>query len=182
LEIRSRKFNKKVNIPDVEVPEELKEDYDTGRLNATNSRLYHRKVTSEYLDKLLDRIMYLALVKGCKFSLKFILDRSLKPEPDVIQHKFEGLTGLNNMEKISQAYELTFQALGEGKLDYKQSNDLCKSLTSFSNHLRDTKQIVQITDKIDMLTTAILKICSVSDLQENEELKNVLKDLQNTTY
>ncbi len=178
LTINTKKERGLEFIPDYAMPEELESNSD--ELKSTyNSTLYYQKVTKEFLNSLLTRMQDLAL-KGDHFCIKYFLGRSLRAEPEINQYKFEGLKGLNNLEKISHAFELSFQALGEGKISYKESNDLAKSLTSYSTHLRETKQIVSLTEKIDLLAQGLIKICSASDLKENEELRSVLNELKNS--
>lgn len=141
-----------------------------------NSKLYHRKISMSFLEELLE-LMKVNALKGDTFCMKYFIQRSLRPENDVVAHKFDGLVGVNSMNKISQACELVLQAVGEGKLTYKESNELFKSLSIYSQHLRDTQQLDQMSENIEKLTETIIKLCEAANLEEPDELKKVIKSM-----
>lgn len=148
------------------LPKELKS-------SAFNSHIYYRKMTEDKLEQIIERIIFDAQ-QGCKHAINFVLERSFREEPEIKKHKFEGLKGVNSMEKITNAFELSLAASGEGILSFKDLNDISKTLSTFSSHLRDSENIMQLKESLKDISYTLINICKEAKIEEPEQIKKLI--------
>lgn len=139
-------------------------------------KLFHQRMTMDFLEDLLTVQQNLAL-QGDPNAIKFFSDRAWGAPPKGRVHVLENLTGVDNMEKLSKAYELGMQAMSEGKLTIPEWNDFNKALDSYSNHL-EKRTIQNLNDTIENLGTIMIKICKASDIDPSMVLQDLDVDLK----
>lgn len=148
--------------------------------NSVDSResfkIFHRRMTMDFLEDLLTVQQKLAL-EGDPNAIKFFSDRAWGAPPKGRVHVLENLTGVDNMEKLSKAYELGMQAMSEGKLTIPEWNDYNKALDSYSNHL-EKRNIQTLHETIENLGTIMIKICKASDINPEIILQDLDVDLK----
>lgn len=157
-----------------------KKKYDDEFSSSLDSRdsyqIFHKRMTLDFLEDLLTVQQNLAL-QGDPNAIKFFTDRAWGSPPKGRVHILQNLTGVDNMDKLSKAYELGVQAMSEGKLTIPEWNDYNKALDSYSNHL-EKRTIQNLNETIENLGTMMIKICKASDIDPQIIFQDLDVDLK----